>query len=515
MNLLMRLPWRFRRRSKKKVAHNLQAPISQLPPEVLSIVFCHLRDSCLDFISLNQDRRVSLKYHEPWHWSIVIRVCHKWRVSALNTPVLWSHIILSFFTGGRWAQEMCRLSKQTPLNIILHNVDPLGHEIMKHFGRCRILSLYQGNWNKVLPTIDTSHLEYLIISNTPFIFCDGVLHAESLQRLQLHACYVDWKSTLLRRLTHLTLDDIMDGCRLSCSDFVAFLSRIPALEVLHLSGFLKKGKADNIPLSIDATSRTRLQNLKYLHLSCVVYEMAGFLCRVDLPSSCRMSLRTWDKAERITSTFSLILSWLAQHFCLPPPIPNGDPFTPQSALQSLCLHHSAPNFKVHGFFEKLSNRDMLGVPEPVLKFSMAWGVIVNDTILQPFLSSLPLDRLAYLEVSNGPDLFISEQIWLTIFGSIRTIERIFLDSDALPFLQALTPYPTAMRFRRPFPALSSIAYNDSIDFRAILECLQARSASGLVLQEFLFPGGCSVPAPTREKLEQVVSHVGFHSRTHI
>ena len=68
-----------------------------------------------------------------------------------------------------------------------------------------------------------------------------------------------------------------------------------------------------------------------------------------------------------------------------------------------------------------------------------------------------------------------------------------------------------MPFRRPFLALSLVAYNNSINFGATLECLQAQSVSGLVLQEFLFPGGCSIPAPTREKLKQVVSHEAWVS----
>jgi F-box-like len=64
-----------------KCRRNALAPISTLPPEILTEIFSILSHSAYD------NEKVG---YLAWLW--VTHVCHNWREIALNHPRLWSHI---------------------------------------------------------------------------------------------------------------------------------------------------------------------------------------------------------------------------------------------------------------------------------------------------------------------------------------------------------------------------------------------------------------------------------------
>ena len=82
------------------------------------LIFCYLRDSFLGFITVNQDPWTSLE-------DLALDMYGKCR--RLTPP---HYGLVSSCLPTREAQTLC--------NVILENVDPLGHEIMKHLGRSRI-----------------------------------------------------------------------------------------------------------------------------------------------------------------------------------------------------------------------------------------------------------------------------------------------------------------------------------------------------------------------------------------
>lgn len=511
-----------------------QPSISCLPPEILSSIFLHLRDSFTGSIDVNPWAKPCL--FEPWHWSVIAQVCRLWRQLALNTPTLWSQIILSSdWHDDWWLQEMCRRSKQSLLHIVVDSVNPLQFPgLMKHMGRCRALSLRQLHHNTLrefLQNIDASQLEYLLIyssyrpqNDNPFILDDTVIRTKSLCQIRLYSCSVNWESSHLRRITQLWLANIQKESRLSCRDFVTFLSNIPVLEMLHLSAFIGDlafvEESAAVLFLHPEGDRTHLRSLKRVHISCAVGEVANFLSRLDLPPSCQLKINTWDVAIKVTLPVRLILSWIAHHF---QPPSSTDVVLGRNFFQSFCLQRVMHAIYIKGFSDVVTHDHIMSGREPILELVIQWDIWwtnsvrfkIDDAILQPFFTSLPLGRVVYLELSEISDLSLSDILWLHISSLIPNLERIFIGSDARPFFHALSLNPNNSALC-PFSALSSIILekNHNFDFKPILPILYTRSESGFRIRELLLPMECysRIPFLILKQLQATFLHVGFYSR---
>ncbi|KAL0571715.1 hypothetical protein V5O48_010239, partial [Marasmius crinis-equi] len=89
-------------------------PISQLPPELLVLIF----DECIH-------SRDAILFEKPLYFAFS-QVCHDWRELALNTPTLWTK---PDFRWPLWAQEMLRRSKEADLDIT-YRVESGAHNIL-------------------------------------------------------------------------------------------------------------------------------------------------------------------------------------------------------------------------------------------------------------------------------------------------------------------------------------------------------------------------------------------------
>ncbi|KAJ8508611.1 hypothetical protein ONZ45_g9137 [Pleurotus djamor] len=88
---------------KLKTARNTHSHISQLPLEVLALIFQYLK------------RPTHTHRRKDRGWLTVLRVCRAWHQLALDTPRLWSHITLS----ERSHEELLiKRSKSTPLQVV-------------------------------------------------------------------------------------------------------------------------------------------------------------------------------------------------------------------------------------------------------------------------------------------------------------------------------------------------------------------------------------------------------------
>ena len=513
---------------------NQGASISCLPPELLSNVFCHLRDS---FTSSTDISPWQIPCHvEPWRWSVITQVCRMWRQLALNTPTLWSQIVLSSeWHDGWWLQEMCNRSKQSPLSIVVDSVDPFQFpELLEHMGRCRALSLRQihcDTLREFLQNIDTSQLKYLLIyhsfrpqKDNPFIFDDTVLRTKTLCQLRLYSCSVNWESSCLRRITHLWLANIQKESRLSCRNFVTFLSEIPVLEVLHLSTFI-----GDFAFAEDAAvlflhpedDKAYLRSLKHVHISCGVNEVASFLIRLDLPSFCQLEINTWDSADKVSLPVRLILLWIAHHFQPPSSAQTDDVTVGQNFFRTFCLQRVRNTLHIKCFAEVVTHYHIIGGREPILELMIQWKFWdwtnarfeIDDSILRPFFTSLPLGRVVYLELSDISDLTLSDMLWLDISSLIPSLEKIFIGSDARPFFRALSLNPNDSSLC-PFSALSSITLenNNNFNFKYILPTLYTRSEAGFRIRELLLPAECHscIPVLILDQLQATFSYVGFY-----
>ncbi|KAG8711342.1 hypothetical protein FRC09_020656, partial [Ceratobasidium sp. 395] len=90
------------------------SPIHSLPSELLATIFSN---SIAQYTRYDRSRAIKLKHASP---TTISGVCSLWRRTALETPLLWSHIDIT--VGERWKPrfEQARLWSQRSRNLLLY-----------------------------------------------------------------------------------------------------------------------------------------------------------------------------------------------------------------------------------------------------------------------------------------------------------------------------------------------------------------------------------------------------------
>ncbi|KAF9564267.1 hypothetical protein CPC08DRAFT_685438 [Agrocybe pediades] len=91
-----------------KTQRNTYAPISRLPPELITRIF----ECCKEVESMPS----RLQYQKPPRWIPCSHVCRLWRTIALNSPTLWTDLNFNHFT---WIKETFVRSKMAALKVAL------------------------------------------------------------------------------------------------------------------------------------------------------------------------------------------------------------------------------------------------------------------------------------------------------------------------------------------------------------------------------------------------------------
>jgi len=507
----------------EKHQHNLGLPISRMPNEILSRIFCDLRNQ---YVNPARPRRLCRHQHGFKclnSWIGITHVCHVWREVALNASLLWCHIDVSqqFYN---WTPELLRRSKQSPLTLVVewaaHKHGLLG-EMKRHFERARELVLDDRLINSATmheifsSQTNFQNLETLDISlyGTPFILNDSHLRAERLRRLNLLSCPIDWNSKFLRGLTHLRLDQPTTN-GLGCRDLTFVLSKIPALETLHLSDALLESDED---VQTHQVTKVHLQHLQRLYVASQIPEMAQFISSLIVPRSCKLRLFTWHDYPAICDRdkFHVIFSWISNQFRVP--ATSSDASDHEQYIRSFRLVRSSVTmvFKVEGFCDVLSH-EQLETADPILTLEVDC-IYEDDNFdlnLRTFLSLLPLSGVTFLEVHDSVNLGLSPKSWRVAFGSIQTLKTIYLDTRTSHFWQALTPANGDNKTVKslPFPALASVAVVDpSPNFKLVLDKLRVRSdLGGTQLQDLRFTtSNLWPPGHIMIQLGKLVSHIRY------
>ncbi|KAI0064196.1 hypothetical protein BV25DRAFT_1823153 [Artomyces pyxidatus] len=129
-----------------KSRRNAIAPISRLPPEIMSRVFSF----CVPDLHA---------YDTNLEWIKISHVCTRWRTVALNSTNIWSEVYLQW--GEEWVGEMLARSKGTPVDIVgSHNAGLTRRkvgDIVKHLPHTRSIEI--GNYwdRKTLGDVNAVH----------------------------------------------------------------------------------------------------------------------------------------------------------------------------------------------------------------------------------------------------------------------------------------------------------------------------------------------------------------------
>ncbi|TBU47508.1 hypothetical protein BD309DRAFT_951671, partial [Dichomitus squalens] len=284
---------------------NAMAPISKLPPEILSEIFAVVA-------KVYQTTRNPPRFRprRTYKWIIVTHVCRSWRHVALETPRLWSRIVLS---DPEATQEVLARSKKAPLWVTGHVTcrdEPrrkLLDAVMKESSRMKELDLtgpvpiFQSV--AALSKRGAELLEILSLSgsgrcvpditihplyHTLPVFFGG--HTPNLRHLHVHMISVKWDNPVLcATLTNLTLvakHDLMSRLG-TFAQLVSALDNMRALEFLELIDTIPRLPKDSSMLP--ASQRTvPLLNLRKLTLSSYVLDCANFLNHVSFPADTRL-----------------------------------------------------------------------------------------------------------------------------------------------------------------------------------------------------------------------------------
>ena len=506
--------------------HNrsISVPISRLLPELLSLVFCHVRDAIAGKSGHDHSFERPFEFKRRFavkNWMKISHVCHSWREVALNTVSLWSHLIVTR-SNYKWAEECLRRSKESSLVLFAkfsganglnshHPSRALLRELKNHIERCRVLNLQLATEDLIdlLSQTNTSHLvqfHYCHLSDSagsrhlPPLIDDSLLRADSLLRLSVFSCPVDWTASIFHRLTHLKLYYIPEESKLGYHAFVSFLICMPRLEVLDLCDFLQMENSEGNHRKADGT---HLQHLKFVKLDDNPHALAGFLSSLPIPSLCIVVINTdeYTTAEDILP----ILSWVSNHFR--PPISESPSISDanQNYWRSLRIFYLEPFISFQGYTIK----ENLDENESLFKHTV-WppDVSFDDPDLpQSLITLLPISRIDHLEIcSDFHRSVLSMWMWIDIFGSVPTLESICIKANSLPFFQALQYYD---RGPLSFPALSSVVVRGdrNADYDVILRSLRLRFRLGVAIKRLVLDGCPIVPSSDLMRLQKLVGHV--------
>ena len=308
---------------------NAMAPISVLPPEVLSEIFAALAHS-----SYSPQGRPGFRSQSAYDWITVTHVCRAWRNIALDTPRLWSRVILS---GLDITQEVIARSKRAPLWVTAYMTcldDPrktLLDSIMRESSRLKELDLVGPAQAfesfSTLPMGPATILETLILCEGSPYDLDDVLfphnpslpvlfqgQTPNLRHLLLNRIGVKWDNPIFcSTLTHLTVVVQYDAnpsfSTGTFSQLLSALENMHALERLELNEAIPRLRKDLDGLPAPQCT-VELPHLRELVIASGVRECADFLNHVSLPATARLRVTaaTEEGVEPLVRVFSAHLA---------------------------------------------------------------------------------------------------------------------------------------------------------------------------------------------------------------
>jgi len=296
---------------------NRLAPISDLPPEVLSEIF--LYTAAVD----SEDTYSTLwSTWTSYGWIRVSHVCKHWRSVALSCPALWCNLTM---TRREWTTELLARSKKAPLYVTMTSPVVAGGSVsgssrpsvpedseetvalvLSHLARMRSLSITVKHpfTNRTLQLLDgpVPLLESLTI------WCESISHASSakhdyihpllhragahrLRRLELHDLHLQWNQFLLPQLTHLTITSVhqRDKALVDAQTMLEALSQMSLLEELVIGTSLTAPVDQTVVPT--ASTRVSLPHLRHLCVRETPSNCACLLTCLETPSLSRLSLQ--------------------------------------------------------------------------------------------------------------------------------------------------------------------------------------------------------------------------------
>ncbi|OJT10898.1 hypothetical protein TRAPUB_12582 [Trametes pubescens] len=287
---------------------NGMAFTARLPPEILSDIFT------LVAVDYYQARR--------WHhfgsthaykWITLTHVCRAWREIALNTPRLWSHIVL---TQPNVAKQVLARSKKAPLWLsasLTHTDDQRAETLevlMKESSRLKELHLtgpahtvqaLSAKWRTSADLLETINISSdfrqfdpaSLLPAPPLSSQIFSGQTPKLRHLQIHRIAVDWSNPLFcNTLRTLIIHAVYDNAPSpgEFSQLLDALEAMPLLETLRLNESIPRMPDDATQLSRNVQRTISLPHLRCIELFSDAIDSANLLRHISAPPELRLTV---------------------------------------------------------------------------------------------------------------------------------------------------------------------------------------------------------------------------------
>ncbi|KAG5638349.1 hypothetical protein H0H81_000482 [Sphagnurus paluster] len=522
-----------------KSKRNILAPISRLPPEILSKIFAFRAAEAAEGPS-------------PLGWIKLTHVSRHWRAVALESPRLWANLV---FTRPKWSEEMLKRSKMASLIVkadltcitprifdavrlaLLHG--PRIQELQLRAASSTIERLLTKEFRFEAPMIHS-----LTISIPPvtrfgtdmgFTIPSHVLQGETpyLRKLQLERCNINWDSSLLNGLTHLKIHNC---ARPTTRQLLDALERMPSLQVLNL--------ADALPTSPEHPAQepspsqdVKLAQLAELTIVSSVSECANLVNRITVPTSARIHL----SCNGTSPDFSGIMKIISDPTGTFGGGDNNDRILERKPICVLHIRQDASDsLTIQGWTNPQPSRSSyLGISADI-QLDLSWRTEENmaNAIVEAVRKHFCLGQLRSLRMSYVEPM--TTQTWTDTFGLLPKLHTVHIVGDSVhTFIAALCeepPMPNALvspatpgALRHPglrrrtsavpkvhFPHLKSLAIEQAgfddmgvspSKFENFRDCMMERCERKAEIQELIFTECTYLFLEHIELLREIVTSV--------
>ncbi len=273
--------------------------LAGLPTEILSEIFLHLARDSYE----NQQQFTYPSYPlRSLTW-----ICHSWREVALNSPRLWSYIVL---THRRFVSEFLARSKSAPLWItaalllcgdekfkifeeVLHGESQRLTELRLSGPLRTLLDACQKLESATLletlvltssaDTLDPTHIPHTVFS----------LSLPHLRAVEIRRLGISWDHPIFSaNLTRLVIHGrpIAQDLIGTFECFLSVLERMPDLQVLDLEETIPPLPAGNTESLPPVSRKVALPHLRHISLVSTHLECANLLNHLTLPKDVRLHL---------------------------------------------------------------------------------------------------------------------------------------------------------------------------------------------------------------------------------
>ncbi|TDL17386.1 hypothetical protein BD410DRAFT_794351 [Rickenella mellea] len=268
-----------------KRKRNRLAPVSRIPPEILSIIFQYIVAEIDGGGWWDPD---------PTSWRNGTAICSDWRAVALETPNLWTLVSSTYSRGN--LEFYLLYSKSRHLRVRI--TKPYQHEnaviLFQHLARIKelVINVPKESWNAILPFLHNNFPVLIDASLILLTYGENIVIGESvfrnlspsLRRLSLFGMTgVPWRTQDLSNLLTLVIGDF------SAAHFYTLMDACPNLQ--HIS--LSMDRPDPSEHSI-LSRRLPLHSLRSLSLSLSATLCEQVLHCLDLRDDVSLELNCYN-----------------------------------------------------------------------------------------------------------------------------------------------------------------------------------------------------------------------------